>query len=74
MHADEHRPDYAAFLLRMWREDLNGLHLWRAVLQDAQTREERYFGDLEALLDFLQTQFSERREGAIANRIESDEA
>jgi hypothetical protein len=67
MHADAHRADYAAFLLRMWREDRDGLHLWRAVLQDAQTREEQYFVDLAALVDYLRAEFSETGSGPAAN-------
>ena len=51
--------EYVAFLLRMWKENLNGAYRWRAVLQDAQTREEQYFVDLEALVDHLRASFSE---------------
>ena len=58
------QDDYASFLLRMWREDLNGDHCWRATLQDTQTREEHYFTDLQALVDFLRTQFSESTDPA----------
>ena len=49
---------YVAFLLRMWREDLDGEHCWRAVLQHAQTREEQVFSDVEALVDYLRAEFS----------------
>ncbi len=63
---------YAAFLLRMWREDLNGRHVWRSILQDAQTREEHNFVDLEMLVSFLREQYSEGEGGAIGGRKASD--
>ncbi len=50
--------DYVSFLLRLWREDLNGHSSWRAVLQNAQTNEEQYFADVSALLDTLADRFT----------------
>lgn len=62
---DEDRGDegYVAYLLRMWRENLDGEHSWRAVLQNAQTREEQFFADVEALVDYLRAEFSGTERG-----------
>lgn len=70
---DRNAPEYVAFLLRLWKEKLDGTYCWRAVLQHAQTHEEQYFVDLETLLDFLRTQFSERKEDAIGRSKEPDD-
>ena len=49
--------DYVSFLLRLWREDLNGHSSWHALLQDAQTMEKQYFADVSTLLDTLADRF-----------------
>ena len=50
--------DYVSFLLRLWREDLNGRSNWRSVLQNAQTHEEQYYADVSALLEMLAERFT----------------
>jgi hypothetical protein len=50
--------DYMAYLLRMWREDMNGVKRWRVALQDALTLEEQHFADVEALIRFLHDAYS----------------
>jgi len=50
--------DYVAYLLRMWREDMNGERSWRAALRDALTLEERHFANVEALIGFLHEEYS----------------
>ncbi len=50
--------DYVSYLLRLWREDLNGRSSWRATLQDVQTSQEHYFADVGALLELLAARFS----------------
>ncbi len=45
---------YAAYLLRLWREKEIG-H-WRTMLINAQTDERRHFADLSEALNFLMDQ------------------
>lgn len=42
---------YAAYLLRLWREKEIGS--WRTMLINAQTDERRHFADLSEAMDFL---------------------
>ena len=49
----EEQPIYLAYLLRLWRVTDNGKPVWRASLQDPQTRERVGFASLDDLLHFL---------------------
>lgn len=49
--------NYAAFLLRLWREHDNAP--WRATLQDPHTGERRSFGSLAHLVAYLEEQTGE---------------
>lgn len=64
---DSNAQEYVAFLLRLWKEKLDGAHCWRAALQNVQTREERYFVDLAALVDYLRAEFSGTGRGPTAD-------
>ena len=64
------KDDYAAFLLRMWREDMDGLHTWRVALQDALTLDEQHFANLEGLIGFLRFSFSDTESNATDKRRE----
>ena len=44
---------YLSYLLRLWREEQNGTHVWRASLESAQTRERSSFSQIEELLGFI---------------------
>ncbi len=46
-------PYYQSFLLRMWRERPNGV--WRASLENVISGEKHVFGQLDQLLNFLET-------------------
>jgi hypothetical protein len=50
--------NYAAFLLRLWREQDSAP--WRATLQDPHTGERRSFGSLARLVAYLEEQTGER--------------
>lgn len=50
---DESQPAYFSYLLRLWREGNGGEVVWRAYLEDAQTREQHGFASLEELVAFL---------------------
>ena len=56
------RSDYVSYLLRLWRvDDDDGppspeKAVWRASLEDPNTRERRAFASLDDLFDFLREQ------------------
>jgi hypothetical protein len=61
----DERPEYLAYLLRMWRVDKEGDAQWRASLERPSNGECVAFTSLEAVFDFLreragQTQAAER--------------
>jgi hypothetical protein len=45
--------DYAAYLLRLWRERRGGTTQWRASLQDPHSGERAGFANLEELFAYL---------------------
>jgi hypothetical protein len=48
------RPDYVAYLLRLWRESGGGqVAVWRASLESTRTGERRAFASLDELFDHL---------------------
>ena len=49
----EESATYLSYLLRIWREEQNGEHIWRASLESAQTQECLSFGQIEELFGFL---------------------
>ena len=53
---NEKRPDYVAYMLRVWRMQRDGAVAWRVSLKSAQTRECRCFASLEDLFDYLRRQ------------------
>jgi len=50
---DEQPRDYAAYLLRLWREKGGGAIGWRASLQDPHSGEKVGFANLEELFGFI---------------------
>lgn len=52
MTADQ-RTGYKAFLLRLWRADNDGQPVWRLTLEEAGTRKQHRFHDVEDLRAFL---------------------
>jgi hypothetical protein len=52
MVSDE-RPEYLAYLLRMWRVDEDGGSHWRASLERPSNGERLIFTSLETLFEFL---------------------
>jgi len=61
------RKGYLAYLVRLWRVNLEGETAWRASLEDAHTGESCGFISLEDLFDFL------RQKAKKYNVEESDE-
>jgi len=53
----ERHPNYASYLLRMWKAEEQGRPAWLASLENALTGERRNFASLAALVQFLQDQF-----------------
>lgn len=49
--ADDHRSDYHAFLLRLWRDSQE--QRWRASLQCTTTGQRFHFGSLDELFVFI---------------------
>lgn len=47
---------YLAYLLRLWQVEENGLHVWRASLEDPDTGERRGFASLNLLAHYLREQ------------------
>jgi hypothetical protein len=60
--ADQHRPDYQAYLLRLWREGTQTP--WRASLQSTSSEEMHHFATLEALFAFLDGRLKEPNDDA----------
>lgn len=54
------RHDYAAYVLRLWREpsEADNADVWRFSLENVRTGERRGFADLPGLLAFLQGQLT----------------
>jgi len=50
------QPDYASYLLRLWREGDSGQEAWRASLESTRTGERRAFASLDELFDHLREQ------------------
>ena len=55
--ADQRRPDYQAYLLRLWREGTQTP--WRASLQSTSTEAMYHFATVEALFAFLDGRLKE---------------
>jgi hypothetical protein len=56
--------DYAAYLLRLWRERGGGTTRWRASLQDPHSGERVGFASLEELFGYLRREIGEGRRDA----------
>jgi hypothetical protein len=66
-------PDpYRSYLLRLWREERQGVQVWRASLQSVQTGERLAFASLEALCDFLKQETRTDQATAREGRDEGD--
>jgi hypothetical protein len=50
------KPDYLAYLLRLWKEEGKGQNAWRASLQRSRTAKRRVFANLDDLFAYLQRQ------------------
>lgn len=61
-------PDYASYLLRLKYIRNDRCASWVATLQSTATGAQRSFTGLEALIDFLQTEF-DRREDKPCERL-----
>ena len=57
----EEQSNYASYLLRLWRAEEDGQPVWRASLESTMDGQRLNFASLEALIAFLETQFSPRR-------------
>ena len=58
------RPDYQAYLLRLWREgEGDGAAVWRFSLEDSRTGAQRGFPDFDALIAFLADQLEHEWKG-----------
>ena len=49
-----HQPDYQAYLLRLWRVEVNGQLAWRASLEQVDSGEKHGFCSLEELFAFIE--------------------
>jgi hypothetical protein len=52
----EKQPDYASYLLRLWRARGEERAAWRASLESPHTGERKGFASLEDLFNFLRQQ------------------
>ena len=50
---------YASYLLRLWQVQDDEQAAWVASVQSTATGEQRSFGSIEALLDFVRAQYGE---------------
>lgn len=55
---DDHRQNYLAYLLRLWRTKDDDWPGWRASVESPHTAERHTFTDLEALFAFLRERTS----------------
>ena len=61
--ADQQRPDYQAYLLRLWREGTQAP--WHASLQSTSTEAMYHFATVEALFAFLDERLKEPNKEAL---------
>jgi hypothetical protein len=61
------QSNYASYLLRLWRAEEDGRLVWRASLEGTVDGQRLNFSSLEALIAFLETQFSPRH---VERRVE----
>jgi hypothetical protein len=54
MKSVEKEKQYRSFLLRLWKDELNGKRNWRISLENPFTRERRGFATLEDLIKYLE--------------------
>lgn len=50
---------YRSYLLKLWYEPTERQDTWRAVLQDVLTREELYFKNIDALIQYLSSTYND---------------
>ena len=50
--------NYHSYLLRIWRTQLNGKHIWRISLQDTKTEHKVYMTSMDGLVEYLQAQIN----------------
>jgi hypothetical protein len=73
------RPDYISYLLRLWR--VNGENeprprekaVWRASVEDPNTRERKAFASLDDLFDFLRERTGQVTWGQVTSDVEVSE-
>jgi hypothetical protein len=53
----QEQPDYASFLLRLWKSNEHGSAIWRASLESTAEGHRYNFAHVEALIAFLQKRF-----------------
>ena len=56
----EKKPVYLSFLVRLWRTGDEETGVWRASLEDAQTRDCRGFASLDQLFHYLRASIGEQ--------------
>jgi hypothetical protein len=64
------RPDYAAYLLRLWRETGRETAQWRASLQNPHTGERVGFASLGELFAFLEEETGSSSPGSAGSATE----
>ena len=65
----ERHPNYASYLLRLWKAEEQGQRIWLASLENALTGERKNFASLAALVQFLQDQFGELADSSQASEL-----
>ncbi|MBI5301007.1 MAG: hypothetical protein HY868_02640 [Chloroflexi bacterium] len=71
------KPRYASFLLRLRRMQTENRHTWVASVQSTMTGDYYSFPNLDALVQFLQTEFGEceiaaKSKPAVQNQLGRD--
>jgi hypothetical protein len=64
----QEQPDYASYLLRLWKSSERGSAIWRASLESTAEGRRYSFAHLEALIAFLQKRFGALRAEREASR------
>jgi hypothetical protein len=64
------RTGYLAYLLRMWRVEVDGGVRWRASLERPSNGERFVFGTLEAAFDFLHDRTQEMPKDRQSHRLQ----
>jgi hypothetical protein len=57
----QEKPDYASYLLRLWKSNEHGSAVWRASLESTAQGRRYNFAHVEALIAFLAAHFGSPR-------------